>query len=378
MCVLALGVMGCSETSSPPPDDSPYASKDLWLCRPDIEDDYCDTADLSTTEIRPDGTMVVMDEIGANPDADVDCFYVYPTVNLSPEPGNTEILVPHPESDIGIVTRQAGRYRGVCRVFAPLYHQMSLITYWEYPIGTWQSTDIFQRAYDDVVEAFEYYMRHDNRGRGFVLLGHSQGSHMLARLLEDKFDDNETLREQLVSAVLTGPTNRVQVLEGELVGGSFTNIPLCTSANQTGCVIAFDANPAGVETHYDTSVFYYPPSARACTNPASLDDGWATLAAFVFQRSHFVLGDFFPARVDTEWVRYPNIYVSHCADADEFHVLLVDVASDYMGEVPITPQEIQDIYAERGSNRNLHGIEDYLTYADLLHIVEQQIAGYGN
>jgi hypothetical protein len=58
----------------------------------------------------------------------------------------------------------------------------------------------------------------------------------------------------------------------------------------------------------------------------------------------------------------------------------VDVASDYTGEVPITPQEIQDIYAERGSflNRNLHGVEDYLSYTDLVRIVEQQVASRGN
>jgi hypothetical protein len=376
LCVCALGIVACGESGEPLPDPSPYASKDLWLCRPDIENDHCDTADLSVTEIRSDGTMVTS-EVAPNPDAEVDCFYVYPTVNLSPEPGNTEPLFPHPESVIEIVTREAAHYRGVCRVFAPLYHQMSLVTYHEFP-WSWEPTEYFREAYDDVGKAFEYYMRVHNEGRDFVLLGRSQGSHMLTRLLEDKFDDDEALREQLVSALLLGPTNRMQVLEGELVGGSLANIPLCTSANETGCVVAFDANAAGAdEQDYDTSMFYYPPSARACVNPASLR-GTATLAGLTYPRWYEPALPF-PEGVDTEWVRYPNIYTSRCAGADEFHVLLIDLASEYTGEVPRTPQELQDALVEfRGAPHNLHFVEDYLVYTDLLHIVEQQIASRGN
>ena len=394
LCVCALGIVplvGCGETAGVGGnggsagsggaggiDPSPYASKDLWLCRPDIENDHCDTADLSTTEIQPDGAMVTLTEVAPNPDAEVDCFYVYPTMNRSPEPGNTETLFPHPAGEVLVVSVQAAHYRGVCRVFAPLYHQMSLLTYVAF-FNEWETTEYFQRAYDDVIEAFEYYMRNHNEGRDFVLIGHSQGSHILTKLLEDKFDDDEVLRGQLVSAVLTGPTNRLQVLEGEVTGGSFANIPLCTSANETGCVIAFDANPAGVDsTFYSAATLYDPPSARACVNPASFDDGPATFAAFVYPRSSPGLADFFPEGVDTEWVRYSNLYTSWCADADEEHVLLVDIASDYTGEVPMTPEEIQDTYAARGSRRNLHGVETYIASTDFLRIVEQQIASRGN
>jgi len=188
------------------------------------------------TEIREDGTSVVS-EVVESPDAEVDCFYVYHTVNHSPEPGNIESLFPHPEEVIGALFRNGAHYRGVCRMFAPLYHQMSWSTYamfWP----DWEDTEFFQRAYDDIADAFDYYMRNHNEGRSFVLIGHSQGSHILAKMLEDRFDDDEALRRQLVSALLLGPVNRVQVLEGELTGGSFANIPLCTSAGETGCVIA--------------------------------------------------------------------------------------------------------------------------------------------
>jgi hypothetical protein len=390
--MLALGVMGCGETEGTGDrgpggsggeggaggiDDSPYASKDLWLCRPDMETDRCGEADLSVTEISPDGTRTVS-EVAVNPDPEVDCFFVYHTVNHDPEPGNTKTLSNTDPASVEPVFKIAAHYRGVCRVFAPLYHQMSLITYTaHWPI--WEDTEIFQKAYDDVVEAFEYYMRVHNEGRDFVLIGHSQGSHMLTRLLEDRFDDDEALRERLVSAVLMGPTNRLQVLAGDVVGGSFANIPLCTSANETGCVIAFDANPEGVDTWYDVATIYTPPNARACVNPASLEGGPGVLAAFTYPRTY---GDVipFPKDVDTAWVSYPKIFTSQCSGADDFHVLLVDLATDYQGEVPTTPQELQDALVEvRGfANANLHGAEYFLTNANLVPIVEQQIASRGN
>lgn len=395
VCALAL-LLGCSEgggsdggtggDSRPGGDGGSsgaggtdgYADKELWLCRPDIEDDHCDTADLSMTEIRADGSRVVLDEVAPNPNAEVDCFYIYHTVNQSPEAGNTEILVPHPDNVIGAVFRNGAHYRGVCRMFAPLYHQMTISTYsvhWP----NFEETEFFQRAYDDVAEAFEYYMRTHNEGRGFVLVGHSQGSHILTRLLQDRFDEDEELRAQLISAVLIGPTNRVQVLEGDVVGGSFANIPLCTSADETGCVIAFDANPAGVDTFYDVATIFSPPNARACVNPASLGGGSGTLAALMYPRIYDTLIPF-PDGVATQWVRYPGIYTSRCSeDRGEVFVLFVDLAADYVGEVPITPHELQESLVKVwGSLKNLHSAEYFIANTDLVRIVEQQIAAWSS
>jgi hypothetical protein len=389
MCLLALGVMGCSETEGTGgsggeggtggADPSPYASKDLWLCRPDMESDRCTEADLSMTEVRPDGTLVELDEVAPNPNAEVDCFFVYHTVNHAPEPENTENLSSTDPAAIEPVFKIAAHYRGTCRVFAPLYHQMSLITYTAYwPF--WDDTEFFERAYADVVEAFEYYMRVHNEGRDIVLLGHSQGSHMLTKLVQDKFDEDETLREQLVSAVLMGPTAYVQVEEGERAGGSFENIPLCSSASETGCVIAFDANAATGPTVPERSVPVYPPMERACVNPASLEDGAETLAAFMYPRTYEEAIPF-PEEVETAWVVYPELYTSACSAERGFaHVLEIAVSSEYQGEVPITPQDLEEaLMRVRGfTDSNLHGAEYFLTNANLVPIVEQQIASRRN
>lgn len=239
--ICALGVVslvGCGDESV---DESAYAQENLWLCRPGIENDQCALADLSTTEIQADGTLVISDGTAMNPDAPFDCFVVYETVDFSTEPGNAADPSPTDGAILEALYRNGARFRGTCRMYAPLYRQMTIGTYFTYFGGAWEETPHFQTAYEDIVEAFDYYMGEHNQGRDMVLIGHSQGAHILTRLMEDRFESDEALRGQLISALLIGPGARVNVPEDELVGGNFEVIPLCSSASDTGCVIAFDS-----------------------------------------------------------------------------------------------------------------------------------------
>src|SRR5258708_18803150 len=93
-------------------------------------------------------------------------------------------------------------------------------------------------AYDDVRDAWRYYLEHDNQGRGFVLIGHSQGSYILAELIRQEID-GKPIERRMVSAILPGAT--LPVPRGKDVGGAFQHVPLCHAASQTGCVIAYSA-----------------------------------------------------------------------------------------------------------------------------------------
>lgn len=97
--LVALSVSGCGEETAAAggaggsgDTGGIYASKDLWLCRPDIEDDHCAAADLSTTEIHADGTRVERAGPAMDRDAPFDCFVVYSTDNDIEEPGNVETI----------------------------------------------------------------------------------------------------------------------------------------------------------------------------------------------------------------------------------------------------------------------------------------------
>ena len=72
-----------------------------------------------------------------------------------------------------------------------------------------------------------------------MLIGHSQGSLMLAQLIKKSSTPARALRKQLVSAILLG--GNVLVPEGGTVGGTFENVPSCTSATDTSCVIAYSS-----------------------------------------------------------------------------------------------------------------------------------------
>ena len=69
--------------------------------------------------------MRAVSDVAVNPDPEVDCFFVYHTVNHDPEPGNTITLSNTDPATVEPVLKIAAHYRGLCRVFAPLYHQMS-------------------------------------------------------------------------------------------------------------------------------------------------------------------------------------------------------------------------------------------------------------
>src|SRR5262245_43670661 len=97
MCRLAFGLLACwvaltgpslaqtpaapSAPTTQPPNN--YAQDASWLCRPGRQD-AC-SVDLTTTIVRADGSLT-REEWKPNPDAPIDCFYVYPTVSTDPTP----------------------------------------------------------------------------------------------------------------------------------------------------------------------------------------------------------------------------------------------------------------------------------------------------
>ncbi len=81
------------------------------------------------------------------------------------------------------------------------------------------------------------YLRHYNRGRGVVLIGHSQGARLLTALLGDEIDPDPGARAHLVSALLMG--GHVTVAKGRNLGGSFQHLPICRSDQRSECVVTY-------------------------------------------------------------------------------------------------------------------------------------------
>ena len=187
-----------TSTSTQQPND--YADSRSWLCRPG-EHDACD-ADLTATVVRPDGRLS-RETWTADANAPIDCFYVYPTVSTDPAPNSDMTADP---AELNVIRQQFARFGSKCRRYAPLYRQVTLAGLRRL-LGSGGGGASLDRGlqYDDVRDAWNYYLEHDNKGRGFVLIGHSQGSFILAELIRKEID-GKPVQSRMVSAILPGAT----------------------------------------------------------------------------------------------------------------------------------------------------------------------------
>jgi DUF3089 family protein len=240
----------------------------VWLCRPGLQHNPCLSSLTATVQTGTGASHVQRARRARRPA--IDCFYVYPTVSAQPGAIANRHIDPEERA---IAINQAARFSQVCRVFAPMYRQLTLAAInGGAPVTAAQRA----RAFADVRAAWRDYLAHDNHGRGVVLIGHSQGSFMLTQLIKEEIDGRRAVRRRLVSALLLG--GNVQVPIGRDVGGDFRHIPACRSSRELGCVVAyssFDQPPPA------DSLFGRVPGRSTrqvlCVNPAALRGGTAAL-----------------------------------------------------------------------------------------------------
>lgn len=150
-----------------------YGDPAHWLCRPGA-DDACG-GDLTATVVEAGGTTVVEEFVPAD-DPPIDYFYVYPTISRDETPYSD--WEASPEEAGYVVLHQAARLASTCRVFAPIYRQRTLTALLA-SLGA-RTRRARGDPFAGVLDAFRTYMAEDNDGRGFVLVGHSQGAGLSA------------------------------------------------------------------------------------------------------------------------------------------------------------------------------------------------------
>lgn len=352
-----------------PSSHTDYGVAANWLCKPGMANNPCEV-NIDATIVKADGSMTVQKYAG-NPNAPIDCFYVYPTVSL--DPFTQSDLIPGPE-EFNVVKAQLARFGSQCRIYAPMYRQFSLGALRARMSGgaAVPTRGTPADAAADVDDAWAYYLKNENQGRGVVLIGHSQGSGQLIRLITSKIDGKAD-QAKIVSAIIMGGT--VQVPKGADVGGTFKNIPACRKADQTGCVITFSSFRDNVPPS-DTASFGINrgETEALCTNPAALGGGkasnpkiyWST-ADKTWVKDKKITTPFVmtPGLTTTECVKKGNhTYLEVHFNADPADARIDDPGSDVMAQGKPDP------------SWGLHLNDANIGMGDLVDVVGKQAAAW--
>lgn len=354
VALVSIAVLGSAETS---------AADTVWLCKPGLRSNPC-TPRLSTTVFSPSLERLRTERVRRVRRPRYDCFYVYPTVSDQPGLQANRRIDPELRS---IALYQAARFSRDCRVYAPVYRQLTLGGI----VSPDTTPEMRARAYGDVRDAWRTYLRKFNRGRGVVLIGHSQGTFMLRELVKREIDRKPAVRRRLISGLLLG--GNITVKRGSDRGGDFRNVRPCRSDRQLGCVVAFSAFNAPVPVD---ALFGRAPAGRetVCTNPVALGGGSAPIQP-IYPSRPFAPGTAIGAltlavgapqpRVRTAWLSFPGSYSARCSSADGANVLQVS---------PRGPAPPLNPVPARGWG--LHLADVNIALGDLTGLVRRQARNY--
>ncbi|WP_174299881.1 DUF3089 domain-containing protein [Caulobacter sp. S45] len=353
--LLALSAVGATAQPSTPPLPD-YANPAAWVCRPG-EETACTTG-LDAMVITADGARTPQTFQPAA-DPPIDCFYVYPTV--SQEPTAYADMAASPEV-VATVRSQAGRLTSRCRLYAPIYRQLTSAGL-DQILGSNRPID-WSRPYADVRAAWRWYMAHDNHGRGVVIVGHSQGTILLQQLIAEEID-GKPAQKRLVGAFLAGDP-ALSVPHGARVGGTFKSTPLCAAAGEVGCVYVWaDYVADDADAH---RLFGHSPGGglvAGCVSPAAPGGGAGSLKAYLAKPEEAPDGD-------PPWIELVGQLSAQCQADAQGHVVRVSV-------LPGRYQARLTARLERsasGSGWGLHRLDMGLPQGNILDVLAAESAAW--
>ena len=205
-----------------------------------------------------------------------------------------------------------------------------------------------------------------------MLIGHSQGTFILRRLVAEEIDPRRAMRRKLVSALLLG--GNVTVRAGEDAGGDFRRIRACRSPRQLGCVVAFSTFNAPVPAEARFGRVAEPGLEVLCTNPARLRGGEAPIDALL-PSAPFAPGTTFGAVTDTigfpkpavstAWLAFPDAYSARCSSEGGASALQITPLGGAPALRP-TPD----------ANWGMHVVDANIALGNLARLVRRQAARY--
>ena len=192
-------------------------------------------------------------------DKKADVFYIYPTLltDRKTTDWNADIWTSTFRQSVFqiVVKYQASAWLSAGDLYVPFYRQAHYRIFVEpySKIGE----PAWEIAYEDVKNAFKYYLKHYNKGKPIIIASHSQGSMHAKRLIKEFFDQ-KPLQSQLVAAYLIG----TRILPNE-----FESVRPMVSPGDVGGFVSWNAYKQG-KFPKNYKIWY---KGGVTTNPISWD-----------------------------------------------------------------------------------------------------------
>ena len=194
-----------------------YSKGSAWIAKPGLADD--------PSHWVPDGV------VATRPTSPAANFLIHPTTYLERDRWNAPF-------DAGgetaaratlFVRSQASAFNAVSDIWAPRYRQAA---FGAFLLTNEDATKALDLAYQDVVRAFDAFLKAQAPDTPIILAAHSQGSLHLIRLLAERRD---VLKGRIVAAYVGGwPVSSVADLPA-------IGLPACARPDQSGCLLSWQS-----------------------------------------------------------------------------------------------------------------------------------------
>jgi hypothetical protein len=220
----------------------------------------------------------------------VDVFFIFPTVTGFRDP--VQICdIDDPDVVAGaknVRAVQVSVFDESCNVFMPYYRQISMPK-----PGTDYGTVTEYLSGFDTTDALDYFFKHLNQGRPFILAGHSQGSSTLLQLLKNYMTKHPEYLKRMVAAYPIGFAVTKDYLEN-------TGLKFAEGATDTGVIVSWNTEgPANQDTKNcvlaPNAISINPINWKRDDTPASVKDNLGSLSI----EGKIVVPGIADARVDT-------------------------------------------------------------------------------
>lgn len=244
-----------------PLDSNAYQDPKMWLSRPGIGVD--DPARWQPALLEND--VAKPDPVADS--ADFAVFFVHPTSYLNRSSWNAPLDDEDSQNVARLYVRgMASPFNAASEIWAPKYRQATIGSF----LTTGEEADkAIGAAYADVKQAYEFFIATVDQETPIVLVGHSQGSLHLLRLLREEVSGSAAAPRVVAVYAVGWPIS----VEHDLPALGF---PACAAPNQSACIMSWStfaepADPSAVmETYSNSTGFDGKPrgdSKILCTNP---------------------------------------------------------------------------------------------------------------